>query len=108
MKDPIRPDQCAAKLRALGAPERLRIVRVLGRGRMNVGEIAAAARVPLNNVAHHLAILRKAGFVRGEKHGRFVFYSLRPGFVEANHSSDANEHFNLGCCRLEVPPNPGG
>jgi DNA-binding transcriptional ArsR family regulator len=101
MKDPIQPTRCARLLSALAAPERLKIVRYLREGPHNVSEIAAMLKAPLVNVSHHMAVLRHAGLVRGRRQGRYVIYSLSPGFLQ---SDGATEHLDLGCCRLEMPP----
>jgi DNA-binding transcriptional ArsR family regulator len=106
MNDPIEPKQCADKLRALAAPERLCVIRALSNGPLNVGEISDAVGIPLVNLSHHLKVLSDAGFIRDDKQGRFVYYSLTPGFFEATDANGDKEHLNLGCCRLEVPPTP--
>lgn len=105
MGDPLRPDRCAAKLGALAAPERLRIVRFLTGGGRNVSEIAEMLKARPINVSHHLGVLRNAGIVRSRKRGRFVLYSLRPGVLADG--GDGAVHLNLGCCRLVVPAEPG-
>src|SRR5262249_59481405 len=103
MKNPIRPKQCARKLHALAAPERLRILCFLRDGARNVTEIAETLGTTLVNVSHHISVLRQAGIVRGHKSGRFVYYSLTPGLLQRDEVRDAVEYFDLGCCRLEVP-----
>jgi ArsR family transcriptional regulator len=108
MKDPIRPQQCAQKLLALAAPARLSIVCCLRNGGRNVTEIAEALGTTLVNVSHHITVLRRAGIVRKQKSGRFVYYSLTPGFLQRDGLTDAVEYFDLGCCRLEVPRKAGG
>lgn len=105
-KDPLQPDHCATLLSALAAPERLQIIRLLRGGPHNVGKIADAVGIPAVNLSHHLTVLRHAGLVRSQKHGRFVNYSLIPGVLQADDASGATEHLNLGCCRLEIP-SPG-
>src|SRR5262245_45206843 len=107
MKNPIRPQQCAQKLHALAAPERLRIVCYLRDGERNVTEIAEMLGTSLVNVSHHITVLRQAGIVRGHKSGRFVYYSLTPGILQRDQVGNAVEFFDLGCCRLEVPASPG-
>jgi DNA-binding transcriptional ArsR family regulator len=102
MKDPIQPTRCAEQLGALAAPERLKIVRFLRDGPHNVTEIAAMLRTPAVNVAHHIGVLKRAGIVRGRKQGRFVYYELIPGFLQAS-AEHGKEYLDLGCCRLEVP-----
>jgi DNA-binding transcriptional ArsR family regulator len=99
--DPIKPGACAEKLSALAAPERIKIVRFLADGPHNVTEIAEMLRTLPVNVAHHMSVLRQADIVRSRKRGRFVYYSLTPGF---HHTEEGAEFLNLGCCRLEVPP----
>lgn len=102
MTDPIQPSRCAKQLSALAAPERLKIVRFLREGPRNVTEIAHMLRTAPVNVAHHVGVLKQAAIVRGRKQGRFVYYSLAPGFV-ASDLEAGKEYFDLGCCRLEVP-----
>ena len=47
-------------------------------GSKNVTELAKLLNVEIVNVSHHLGVLRQAGLVQDEKHGRFVVYSLHP------------------------------
>jgi DNA-binding transcriptional ArsR family regulator len=103
MTNSIRPQFCAEKLQALAAPERLRLVCALRRRARNVTELAEVLGTTLANASHHITVLRHAGIVRGKKSGRFVYYSLVPGFVERDELTGAVEYFDLGCCRLEVP-----
>src|SRR5262249_36411304 len=95
--DPIQPRKCAELLGALASPERLRIVRYLRDGAKNV---AAMLAMPAVNVSHHLNVLRHAGLVQNEKHGRNVLYSLAPGVLLPE---DDTDRLDLGCCRLELP-----
>src|SRR5947199_23596 len=59
--DPLQPQQCARRLRALADPERLRIVGLLRDGPMNVSELAVQLASQVVNVSHHLGVLRRAG-----------------------------------------------
>lgn len=102
-KDPIQPSRCAERLSALAAPERIKILRFLGDGPHNVSEIAGMLKTTPVNVAHHMGVLRQAGIVRSRKKGRFVYYSLVPGFLQSDAETAQKEFFDLGCCRLEVP-----
>ena len=95
--DPLQPDECARKLTALAAPERLKILRFLRDGERNVGQIAAMLGVEPVNASHHLSVLKHAGMIRGDKRGRFIYYSLVPGVLETD---EARAHLNLGCCTL--------
>jgi DNA-binding transcriptional ArsR family regulator len=102
--DPLQSERCARKLAALAAPERLRIVHFLRDGPRNVGEIADMLKTAAVNVSHHMHVLVEAGLVHREKRGRFVLYSLLPGVLETEGQQGAHDHLNLGCCRLELPP----
>jgi DNA-binding transcriptional ArsR family regulator len=103
MRNSIQPRVCSRKLQALAAPERLRILCFLREGARNVTQIAESLDTTLVNVSHHISVLRQAGLIRGKKTGRFVYYSLPPGFLQRNEPTDTVEYFDLGCCRLEVP-----
>jgi ArsR family transcriptional regulator len=103
MTEPLQPEDCARKLRALADPERLRIVSRLRDGPRNVSELAALLGAELVNISHHLGVLRNAGVVRDERRGRFVVYRLHPDVFRA---ADA-DHLDLGCCRLEIPRGDG-
>lgn len=102
-RDPLQSQSCAHKLAALAAPERLRIVDFLRGGPRNVSEIAENLQTAAVNVSHHVHVLLQAGLVHREKRGRFVLYSLVPGVLETDDREKANDHLNLGCCRLELP-----
>jgi DNA-binding transcriptional ArsR family regulator len=102
-KEPIQPKPCAEKLKALAAPDRLRILCFLRDGPRNVTEIAEMLGTTLVNVSHHITVLQRVGIVQGQKTGRYVYYSLPTGFLQCGEPSDTVDHFNLGCCRLEVP-----
>jgi DNA-binding transcriptional ArsR family regulator len=107
-RDPIQPGVCARQLAALAAPERIKIIRFLRDGPHNVTEIAEMLKTPAVNVAHHMGVLRHANIVRGQKRGRFVYYSLKPGFLQSAERGDlGKEYLDLGCCRLEVPRDEG-
>jgi DNA-binding transcriptional ArsR family regulator len=102
-RDPLQSQNCARKLAALAAPERLRIVHFLRDGPRNVGEIAVMLRTAAVNVSHHMHVLVEAGLAQREKKGRFVLYSLVPGVLEMDALKGTHDHLNLGCCRLELP-----
>jgi DNA-binding transcriptional ArsR family regulator len=103
MRKKVQFSQCADVLAALAAPERLRIIRLLRMGPRNVGAIADELAIPLVNLSHHLAVLRRSGLLTSHKQGRFVHYALAPGLLQSDCQDDQIEYLNLGCCRLEVP-----
>jgi DNA-binding transcriptional ArsR family regulator len=103
MSDRLRPNDCAEMLRSLGDADRLRIIRFLCAGPMNVTQIAHALHTSLANASHHLKVLRHADAVIDEKQGRFVVYRLNPDFYRPADSKTGVEYLNLGCCRIEIP-----
>ncbi len=100
MKDNLEPGICSKKLGALASPDRLRMIRLLRDGPRNVGQIAAGLGIAVVNASHHLNVLLEAGLVCNRKDGRHVVYSLPPGALQEGTDT---EHFDLGCCRLEIP-----
>src|SRR5271166_6267721 len=64
-------------LAALGQPTRLEIFRLLIRREpagLAAGAIADAVGAPHNTLSTHLAILARAGLVRGAREGRSIVY----------------------------------
>jgi DNA-binding transcriptional ArsR family regulator len=100
MTDPLQPQRCARLLRALADPDRLRIIRMLRAGPLNVGEVASSLDIQVVNASHHLGVLRNAGLVGSKRQGRFILYQLPPHVFQA---TDSAEYLDLGCCRLEMP-----
>ena len=101
MRDRLDSTHCAAKLKALAEPERLKIIQCLQTGPRNVTEISSLLDNELANISHHLGVLRRAGLVRTEKQGKFVVYSLEPGMVQTGRQGNDAGSLDLGCCRLE-------
>jgi ArsR family transcriptional regulator len=67
----------AARLKALGHPARLEILRVLAeRGTCICGEIVEVLPLAQSTVSQHLSVLKEAGFVRGEIDGPRSCYCL--------------------------------
>jgi DNA-binding transcriptional ArsR family regulator len=99
-RHPLDPNNCAERLAALAAPERLRIIHFLRTGPHNATEIAEMLGTHPVNVSHHVKVLTAAGLIQREKRGRFVIFSLTPSVLE---DDEGLTHLNLGCCRLELP-----
>jgi ArsR family transcriptional regulator, arsenate/arsenite/antimonite-responsive transcriptional repressor len=75
--DTMSPSHALAALAALGQPTRLEIFRLLIRREPEgfaAGAIAAAVGAPHNTLSTHLAILVRAGLVRGAREGRSIIY----------------------------------
>jgi DNA-binding transcriptional ArsR family regulator len=62
--------------RALSDPTRREIIKLLRRGPMSSGDIAARFPVAWATISRHLAVLRDAGIISAEKDGNSVRYEL--------------------------------
>ena len=60
----------------LVSESRLKIINMLRNRRMNVSEIIKKLNMDQTHVSHDLQRLRRCGFVKTEKDGKFVYYSL--------------------------------
>jgi DNA-binding transcriptional ArsR family regulator len=101
MQDQLNADQCCKYLKALGDPERLRIVECLQEGPKTVGDISRDIDSVIANVSHHLKQLRFAGLVSGQRRGRHVVYSLSPEFAGKSGRTPLKT-LDFGCCRIEL------
>ena len=63
-------------MKALSDPNRVKIVKMLGRRHMCVCELQAALGVAQPTVSNHLKVLEDAGLVESAKEGQWVNYSL--------------------------------
>lgn len=69
--------QAVLTLRAIDHEIRQKIIKVLQKNQsMTVTEIFVALRIEQSVASQHLAVLRKAGVVFSERHGKFIHYSL--------------------------------
>ncbi|WP_066828903.1 autorepressor SdpR family transcription factor [Collinsella ihumii] len=62
--------------KALSDPTRRKILELLGDGDLTAGEIGAHFDMSKATISHHLDVLREAGLVSSERHGRHIVYSL--------------------------------
>ncbi|HTN73652.1 MAG TPA: metalloregulator ArsR/SmtB family transcription factor [Pirellulaceae bacterium] len=68
--------QAAECLKTLAHPHRLRMVQMLLSGRYTVGELAEACELPSHMASEHLRLMQRCGFLKADKDGRFVYYSV--------------------------------
>ena len=68
----------SALYRLLGDEARLRLLRVLGRERLNVTELTGVLGLAQSGVSRHLGLLKEAGLVAEERDGGFSYYRLSP------------------------------
>ena len=72
----LRVDELDARLAALAHPVRLRLCRTLARGPHTTGELAELWALTSPEVSRHLAVLKAAGLLLAQRHGRYVTYRL--------------------------------
>ncbi|MDS1270821.1 metalloregulator ArsR/SmtB family transcription factor [Lipingzhangella sp. LS1_29] len=72
-----------AAVTLFGDPLRAHIVRLLATEQMCTCHLIEETGARQPTVSHHLRILREAGFVTAESHGRFTYYRLRPEALRA-------------------------
>jgi DNA-binding transcriptional ArsR family regulator len=102
MHSPRDYENCATRLKALADPERLKIVTSLLRGEKSVSSLADELNLPIDNVSHHLRVLRAARLVQTQRQGKFVIYSLAEDVVASNLNSHVSKTIDLGCCQLDL------
>lgn len=71
------------RLAALGDPTRSRILLVLDRGELTVGELCTVLRLPQSTVSRHLRILADDGWVVARGEGTSRYYSTAAGALDA-------------------------
>lgn len=72
----LDPDLLLEGLRALGDPNRLRIVELLGGGELYAQEIVGRLGIAQSAVSRHLALLERAGLVRVRPRGGMKYYAI--------------------------------
>jgi DNA-binding transcriptional ArsR family regulator len=65
-------------LRAIAAPRRRAILRLVADGELPAGEIAAAFEVSRTAVSQHLTVLKNAGLLTARRDGTRRLYRARP------------------------------
>jgi DNA-binding transcriptional ArsR family regulator len=100
----VQAPDCVPALKAIGEETRVRIVELLLEKALGVDEIAEKLEVSQYNVSKHLRILREAGLLIVEKHGRRRLYALPD---DIRRQSDARGHvLDLGCCSFQFDHRP--
>ena len=69
-------EQASALLRAMGNPQRLRILLLLAEHERSVIELEALVGLSQSAVSQHLARLRHGGLVRFRRDGQMTYYAL--------------------------------
>jgi DNA-binding transcriptional ArsR family regulator len=68
--------------RALSDPTRRQVLQLLREGPKSAGELADHFPVSKPTMSAHFAVLREAGLVQGDKHGKAVIYRLKMSVLE--------------------------
>lgn len=68
--------------KALADPTRREVLQLLRRGPMAAGALADHFDVTKPTMSAHFSVLREAGLIEGEKHGRTITYRLRLSVLE--------------------------
>src|SRR3954471_15797950 len=68
----------SAVFKLLGDDVRLRLLRVLGRERLNVTELTGILGIAQSGVSRHLGLLRDSGLVEEHREGGFAYYQTPP------------------------------
>jgi DNA-binding transcriptional ArsR family regulator len=72
----------SAVFKALSDPTRRRVLELLKKRPMSAGELADQFNVSKPTMSAHFAVLREAGLVASEKHGKSVVYELQMSVLE--------------------------
>src|SRR6266567_174785 len=81
--DLINVKKAALTLRAVNHKLRQQILKLIDeQGKMTVTEIYVKLRLEQSVASQHLAILRKAGFVKTDREGKFIYYSVNTSRLE--------------------------
>lgn len=107
-REPVALDEdelVARVFRALGEPNRLRVLEVLlEEGQRTQSELIEQLGLTQSRASEHLACLVWCGFVVSERRGRTVVYRVADSrtatFVELGRAFVKNYHARLGSCQV--------
>lgn len=93
----------------LVSESRLRMINLLRKGRKNVTEIVRKLNEKQTSVSHNLKRLKKCGFVKIEKKGKFHYYSLNQETIKPL-MEIIDKHMSRYCIHIlrESKSNEGG
>ncbi len=81
--DLLNVKKAALILRAVNHKLRQQILKLIDeQGKITVTEIYVKLRLEQSVASQHLAILRKAGFVKTDRDGKFIYYSVNSSRLE--------------------------
>jgi len=62
--------------RTISKPDRLKILKAIGRGKKNVSTLHKELNIPMSGLSNHLNDLYRSGVLGKEKKGNYVYYYL--------------------------------
>ena len=68
--------EAAECLRTLAHPVRLRMVQLMLRDELTVGELAKACDIPSHMASEHLRMMQRCGLLARRQDGRRIFYQV--------------------------------
>ena len=68
--------EAAECLRTLAHPVRLRMVQLMLRGELTVGELAEACEIPSHMASEHLRMMQHCGLLARRQDGRRIYYQV--------------------------------
>ena len=81
--DLLKVKKAALILRAVNHKLRQQILQQINEhGKMTVTELYIKLRLEQSVASQHLAVLRKAGFVKTDREGKFIYYSVNTSRME--------------------------
>lgn len=80
---PLGDDEMLDSLRALGDPNRLRIIELLSAGELYAQEIVGRLGIAQSAVSRHLALLERANLIRVRPHGGMKYYAVNCARMDA-------------------------
>jgi len=81
--DLVNLKKASLVLRSVNHKLRQQILKLIDEhGKMTVTEIYVKLRLEQSVASQHLAILRKAGFVKTDRDGKFIYYSVNTSRLE--------------------------
>jgi DNA-binding transcriptional ArsR family regulator len=74
--------EAAECLRTLAHPVRLRMVQLMLRGELTVGQIAEACEIPSHMASEHLRMMQHCGLLARRQAGRRTYYQVAEPTIE--------------------------
>ena len=107
MNSAAQDDELVDGLKALAHPLRLRILRALSGGELNVGDIELATGIGQPALSQQLGVLRKSRLVGTRKDGKLVFYRIAGDRLSAVSADIADLSGPVGSVQGTRTPTPG-